>query len=418
MTLTLDETMTARYIKIFNIAGSNGGWAQDDGATLAVTEIEAYTPPPVYSEEIDDGLDLEDDNTSLMALSGVIAETIFMYDTLGYRWAVTNNESLVLADATTTVLGIAISDWLTLVDSQMNNWNGREIVPDSLTLYDLAVGSKIFSDTISESVGLSDASIYQLTLTILEYLGFTELTSATVSMTAAIAESAIFSDFPSPALSFSVADILTAVDLSSVAALFMNAVKENIGMTDVSAVYNNIGFAASESLVFAETISNQGYLRTAVYDTLELDATVELNGEVWECYVLNTPKFLPSMYSGFNFNSYCVFENRAFGANDTGIYELTGDTDAGSEIHTGIIFSATDFGMPNQKRFRRGYLGITGDSPVMVFETLKGTREVYNIDTEGKVVASSELKSKKWKLSIADFETLDHIKLIPIILTK
>jgi hypothetical protein len=124
------------------------------------------------------------------------------------------------------------------------------------------------------------------------------------------------------------------------------------------------------------------------------------------------------MYSGFDFNSYAVFENRAFGANATGIYELTGTTDAGANISTGVIMSQTDFGSPNQKRFRRGYVGISGTSPVMVLETEDGSREAYAIDTNGKFVASHDLKGKKWKLSVADFDELDCIKLIPVILTK
>jgi hypothetical protein len=155
-----------------------------------------------------------------------------------------------------------------------------------------------------------------------------------------------------------------------------------------------------------------------ITETLRMSVLVELAGEVYECYVLNTPKFMPSMYSGFDFNSYAVFENRAFGANATGIYELTGETDAGTNISTGVVMSETDFGMPNQKRFRRGYLGISGTSPVMVLETEDGSRESYAIDTNGKFVASHDLKSKKWKLSVADFDELETIKLIPVILTK
>jgi hypothetical protein len=54
----------------------------------------------------------------------------------------------------------------------------------------------------------------------------------------------------------------------------------------------------------------------------------------------------------------------------------------------------------------------------MVFETESGQREAYSIDTKGKVVVSSDLKSRSWKLSITDFEELSTIKLIPVILTK
>jgi hypothetical protein len=159
-------------------------------------------------------------------------------------------------------------------------------------------------------------------------------------------------------------------------------------------------------------------LYSLIYDTLKMNVIITLGADVYECYVLNTPKFMPSMYSGFDFNSYCVFENRAFGANDTGIYELTGTTDAGNTIHTGIVLNNTDFGSPNQKRFRRGYLGISGTSPVLVMETENGDRKSYTIDVNGKTVFAHDLKSKKWTLSVADFDELETIELIPVILTR
>ena len=78
----------------------------------------------------------------------------------------------------------------------------------------------------------------------------------------------------------------------------------------------------------------------------------------------------------------------------------------------------SDFGAPHQKRFRRGYLGISGGSPVMVLETEDGGRLAYTIDNNGKAVFSHEQKSKKWTLSVSDFDELDSIKLIPVILSR
>jgi len=348
-----------------------------------------------------------------------LSDSMFLYETLYHAWVVTANDSLEMTDTVSIVLGLLVSDWITLVDSQTNNWNGREIVPtEYLNLYDLSVGSKHYDDTISETIGITDTSLLKLTVTILDYLGFSELASAMKSCAESISESVSLVDSAERGFALAVESILAAVDAATVGSLFYNSITESLITTDAAGVINNIGISVTDPLTFTETVSSLGHFYSAVYDTLALSVTVELGGEVYECYVLNTPKFHPSMYSGFNFNSYCVFEGRAFGANDTGIYELTGDTDAGSTIHSGVVLSKTDFGSPNQKRFRKGYIGVSGTSPVMVFETESGKREVYSIDTQGKVTASSELKSKKWTLSIADFDTLDTVKLLPIILTK
>ena len=347
-----------------------------------------------------------------------LIETIFIYDEVKHGWRVTTGSSLILTDTIQTLLGIIVDEWINFIDIQSNNWNGREIISEGVTLYDIAGFAKIYADSLSDEINIADVSTYQLTITVLEYLGFTELANAMRTSAAAINDSLDIADNPALAFPQSVKSILNVVDLSTVAVRFLQTAQSDLGLADVSSLIKRISDTLTDPIIFVDTITSHAHLYSLIYDTLHLDVLVDLEGEFYECYVLNTPKFMPSIYSGFNFNSYCVYENRAFAANDTGIYELTGNTDDGDTIHTGTILSATDFGSPNQKRFRRGYLGISGDSPIMIFETEDGTRQAFNIDTQGKTVISSALKSKKWKLSLADFNTVDHIKLIPVILTK
>lgn len=347
-----------------------------------------------------------------------VTSSMLMYDQSGFGWRVTTSDPLQLTDSVDKILGIPVDDWITIVDSQSNNWRGREIIADGVMVWDISGLGKIYLDSLTAPLVLTDTSTLKLTVTILDYLGFDELAKGIISCTLVNNSSLVLTDSSLLSLPQSVSDILNLVDTNAIIALFTNAINEALGLTDTNSLLRTQVVSVTDPLVFVDTISNLGRFYSTIQDTLALDVTVELSGEVWQCYVLNTPKFHPSMYSGFNFNSYCVFENRAYGANDTGIFELTGSTDAGSTIHTGTILSQTDFGLPNQKRFRRGYLGITGTSPVMVFEAEDGTREAFTVDTQGKVVGSSELKSKKWILSIVDYDSLDHLKLIPIILTK
>lgn len=347
-----------------------------------------------------------------------LIDTIFTYDELQHGWAVTAESSLILTDAIETLLGIIVDEWITFIDIQSNNWNGREIITEDVTLYDIAGFAKIYADSLTDEINIADVSTYQLTITVLEYLGFTELATALRTAAEAVSDSIDIADSSALAFPQSVESVLNVVDLSAVAVQFLHSVQSDFNLADVSSLIKRFSDTLSDPIVFVDTITSRATLYSLIYDTLRLNVLVDLEGEFYECYVLNTPKFHPSMYSGFDFNSFCVFENRAFGANDTGIYELTGDTDAGNTIHTGIIFSNTNFDLPNQKRFRRGYLDISGTSPKMILETEGGQRQAYAIDEQGKMVASHELKSKSWILSVADFETLSSMKLIPVILTK
>jgi hypothetical protein len=383
--------------------------------SILFIDDEVYWTLPQIISEI---LNISDISYGSPIQFNTLIETLFVYDELKNGWKVTAESSLILTDTIQTILGIIVDEWINFIDIQSNNWNGREIISEDVTLYDIAKLAKIYADSLSDELHIADVSTYGLTITVLEYLGFTDLANAMRTSVAAINDSINIVDNPALEFPLSVESILSVVDLSTVAVQFLNSAQSALGLADVSSLIKRISDTVTDPIVFVDTITSHAHLYSLIYDTLALNVIIELDGEVWECYVLNTPKFHPSMYSGFNFNSFCVFENRAFGANDTGIYELTGETDAGSPIHTGVILSETNFNSPNQKRMRRGYLDISGTSPKMILETGEGQRQAYAIDEQGKMVASHELKSKSWKLSIAEFETLGSLKLIPIILTK
>lgn len=365
---------------------------------------------------VDDSLALADSASRILGL--MVAESLAAYDETAVGWGFTVNESLVATDTVSYILGLMIEEWLGVTDDIITQWHGQEIVNESLSLYDLVTCGNIYLKTINESLVVTDTVSYRLAITVLEYLGFTDLVTGMKNMAETVNESLTLTDTVERGFEKTINDVLALVDTSAVITKFFSTVSESLTATDASSLIKKIGVTLNDTLVLVDTVSNMGRLYSTIYDTLQMNVIVNLDGEVWECYVLNTPKFYPSVYSGFNFNSYCVFENRAYGANETGVYELTGSTDAGATIHTGVVLSSTNFGSANQKKFRRGYLGISGNAPVMVFDTEDGNRQAYNVDTQGKVVASSELKSKSWKLSIADFDELDSIKLLPIILTK
>jgi hypothetical protein len=311
-----------------------------------------------------------------------------------------------------------VEDWVTLIDSQANNWNGREIIADGLQIWDLCGLGQIITPGIDESISFVDGTVYKLTVTILEYLGFSELAAAMLTTRFSVSDAVALADASERMFPVDVSVPIGITDTSSSLAFLYALAESQVGITAVSTALNRIAQSISESVVLVETNTTNGLFYSTVSETIKLAVTVELNGEVWECYVLNTPSFHPSIYSGFNFNSYCVFENRAFAANSVGIYELAGSTDAGVQIRTAAVFSQTDFESAHQKRFRKGFLGVTGEQVVMVFEAEDGSRKAYEVNSHGDVIASRDLKSKAWKLTVVDYESLGSIQLIPVVLTR
>jgi hypothetical protein len=357
-------------------------------------------------------------DTSSGAVSTTINDGFMIYDDAQPSWGKTISDGFDIADTIFKILGIPCPDSLTVTDSVVSMWHGQEIIDEICEIWDLPKGVFLFNKTVDESLVLTDTVAYRLAVTVIENILMTSLATAIKDLFETVNDGAALTDEATKGFEKTINESLVNTDTVAVITSFFNSIAESLVGVDAASMTSRFWASLNESLVLTDTVASKGTLYNVVYDTLGFLATVEFAGETWETYVLNTPKFYPSQYSGFNFNSYTVFEGRAFGANDVGIYELTGTTDAGSIIRTGVVLNDTDFGSPNQKRFRRAYLGISGAAPKMVFETEDGKREVYDIDTQGKTVISSELKSKSWKLSISDFQELSSLKLVPVILTK
>jgi predicted 3-demethylubiquinone-9 3-methyltransferase (glyoxalase superfamily) len=74
---------------------------------------------------------------------------------------------------------------------------------------------------------------------------------------------------------------------------------------------------------------------------------------------LNLMNLAVTQYGNYNFNSMCVFNGVPLGANEDGIYSLEdADTDSGDLIDAFFELNTTDFGINNQKRIRKFFLGM------------------------------------------------------------
>lgn len=77
-------------------------------------------------------------------------------------------------------------------------------------------------------------------------------------------------------------------------------------------------------------------------------------------YALQTERMALSHYTNFPFNSFATFQGKLLGATGSGIFELTGDTDAGLQIDAEIRTGITDMNTSRIKRVDRVYIGYRG----------------------------------------------------------
>lgn len=402
-------------------------------ADFTPAEYYEYVGPVTYQITVDEVADILDDVWDLREFlldTAAIAETPSvayvlagsLTDSIVVRVSVIGNltlllqEALGISDTAASTLSFLLVDYFTIVDTHIVSWRGTQSVQSEAFLYeDIEIS---FAHIIAETLGVSDSVATLLSIILREFLVVTEAALASGRSSLSVADTAAVVDTTYAGWVRIISEVLGLADSNSLYNLLTLNVAESLVLQTTPTSLISLLRTVSDSITVQDSVINTGRLYSVIYDTLRLNLTVAVDGEVWECYVLNTPKFLPSIYTGFDYNSYCVFDNRAYGCKATGLYELTGTTDNGVAIKTGVQLSETTFGLPNQKRIRKAYVGASGTTPLMIMETEDGTTKTYSVDADGEVDATRALRSKRWKLSVIDFDELDFIKLIPVILAK
>jgi len=140
--------------------------------------------------------------------------------------------------------------------------------------------------------------------------------------------------------------------------------------------------------------------------------------ELYETYTLTGQGFQPSIYSGFNFNSYAERNGQVLAARSDGIYVLEGADDAGQKIRPGVRLGPTNFGVDNLKGVRAIYPGDCGpDAAARVFCPTKGQEGFYALD-RGRFSVGYEILDRLLVIEITDFEQLSHLEILPRMRTK
>lgn len=90
-------------------------------------------------------------------------------------------------------------------------------------------------------------------------------------------------------------------------------------------------------------------------------------------------------FCNFNFNSFCRFNGKLYGATVDGLYQISGDTDDGAPISCHVDTPVSDWGTDRVKRVR--YLLVSaeadGSLQLSVLDRLDNSIGTQNVDASG-----------------------------------
>lgn len=232
--------------------------------------------------------------------------------------------------------------------------------------------------------------------------------------------------------------------LSDVLLRFVSgAAVDGIGVSEATAVTPRIGRALTDGVGVSDTLAKKFLVRLTLADTVALDdnevlkllmrPTLQDGIEIAAGYVspnggittwaVNTKNFATSEYTNYAFNSFAHMGRKYLGATSSGLYELNGNTDAGTNIIADIKSGFAQFGGSRFSSFKSAYLGMRGTgSFVLKLET--GDGKTYNYAVTAKDMQTTRvhfgkgLRARYFAFELIstgqDFD-LDDIEFVPLV---
>ena len=328
----------------------------------------------------------------------------------------TLGESLGGTDAVTFGLGFTMAEAMHVAALHSALGELSSTLAEQIAAADDPVAA--FAKVLAETVGLADAHTIALGFIMAEGMTLAATMLSKFESAPTYAEALGFGDSNIAAWGLAISEGCTATDAAAILAFWhICQVSEAVAMADALAPNLKILPTLSESMQFEIVATCMAIVQGAVDEGLGVGFDITLGDSVWLCVALNGASFEPSVYSEFDFRSYCRWNGETYAADDTAIYRLTGDTDDGAEIHTTYQWGAQHFGTLRNKRIRKATLGVIGTHPAIKVDSEAGG-ETYLLDARGNAFVSSAIQGRRFTVAVRDFDELEFVELVPVILTR
>ncbi len=203
-------------------------------------------------------------------------------------------------------------------------------------------------------------------------------------------------------------------------------------------ITENIGIAGAltERLIFRITTAEEfqiedldilnGIYTGSISEGIEITAGYVSPDGSFTTWAVNTRTGAVTEYTNSAFNSFAPMGVKYLAADDTGLYELTGDDDDGSDIIAQIKSGLFQFGGAHFNSFAAAYLGLRGAGQyVLKLETGDGRTYTYQLDVNDmfttKVQLGKGLRARYFSFELissgSDFD-LESVEFIPIVASR
>lgn len=276
---------------------------------------------------------------------------------------------------------------------------------------------------VSDTVGTSDITKVVQSLRIAEALKLQELVVAGAKYTTSIFDGVAWAD---ALRRFFAGEAIDGVGIQSVVAPQYRAnmtLTQNLGIQQTDAAKLVFRVVAEDSVELDLTGVLKMLFAPALSEGVEISAAyVQPNGSL-TTWAVNTEIGAVTEYSNYEFNSFAQIGYKYLGASSSGLYELNGDDDAGTDIVSVIKSGLAQFGGSRFAMFKAAYLGVRGGGDY-VFRLETGDGRFYDYDIVAqdmqttKIRLGKGLRARYFSFQLTstgqDFD-LDSIEFVPLV---
>lgn len=316
------------------------------------------------------------------------------------------------------------------------------IISEAINLQPSIVGSLKYSWTVSERVFVAQALALAIPASVNDAVNVHPVLSVAAAVT--VLQGLGLTDSPLPTLKYTWS-LIEQLAISPTLTYFLGgSISDVIDMAPVVSVQLRANPAISDAINLHDALSNKLILSVTASDVIDIDQadaalSMIFSGEIDEgimvtagyvspsgnftAWAINTRNTAVTEYQNYAFNSFARIGDQYFGANDSGLYLLAGDTDNGTSIISTIRSCLAEWGGSRFSVLKAAYLAARGGGNwVLKVITNTGIEYIYAVNASDaattRIRTGKGIRTRYFSFELIstgqDF-TLDTLEFVPII---
>ena len=279
---------------------------------------------------------------------------------------------------------------------------------------------------VSQGIGVNQAQTVVRALVMMEHLGLLPATLPALRYTQVVAQAVGMHDALTRFLGASLSDGIGITDALTRLYRPQPVLADGIGASATLSTKLILRVTAAEGIGMTAAQALSAIYNGVIADGIEISAGYVSPGGNFTAWAMNTRTAAVTEYSNFEFNSYAQLGTKYVAARADGLYELTGDTDAGASIIADLKSGFAQWSSTHLGRIKAAYIATRGGGNyVLKITTGEGDEVVYSVATQGmrsaKIHMGKGLRTRYFAFELIsvgqDFD-LDTLEFVPLVVQR